>query len=158
LTLAVARALLAGLLLGVGLAASVAAAPEPAAAILGNWLTEPRDGIIRITVSPSGLYEGRIVGGNAPQRLDTHNPDPARRQQLLLGQLIMKGLRYSSGNVWSGGTIYDPDSGHTYRCHMEFGSDGSLRVRGYFGLALLGRTQQWTRYFGSSVTLPALAP
>jgi uncharacterized protein (DUF2147 family) len=154
------RALLAILLLGAGPAATAAvpdaAAPDPAVeAILGNWLTEPRDGIIHITRGPEGRYEGRIIGGNSPQRLDSSNPDPARRQQLVLGQIVLKAMRYSGGGLWSGGTIYDPDSGRTYRCRIELHGEAQLRVRGYFGVALLGRTQLWTRYLGTSLTLPA---
>jgi uncharacterized protein (DUF2147 family) len=160
LTAPAARALLAALLLAAVPAAGAAAsdAGPPDAAILGNWLTEPRDGIIAITRSADGLYEGRIIGGNAPQRLDARNPDPARRSLLLLGQVILTGMRYGGEGVWTGGRIYDPDSGRTYRCRIELRGDAQLQVRGYIGFALLGRTQLWTRYLGSSMTLPATAP
>lgn len=155
-----ARALFTGLLLAAASTAPLyAAAPlapdASAASVLGNWLTEPRDGIIAITRSADGHFEGRIVGGNAPQRLDERNPDPVRRGQLLLGQLILKDMRYDGQGVWSGGTIYDPDSGHTFRCRLELRGNTALRVRGYLGIALLGRTQLWTRYLGSEMTLPA---
>jgi len=62
-----------------GLAAPLTGASDDRAMlILGNWLTETRDGIIQISMAPDGSYQGKIVGGNNPQRQDQHNPDPAR--------------------------------------------------------------------------------
>jgi uncharacterized protein (DUF2147 family) len=139
--------------LGLPLAAAASAGDEPAQ-ILGNWLTEPRDGIIQISLAADGSYQGRIVGGNEPQRLDQHNPDPARRSQTLLGHTILQGMKYDGDGKWSGGTIYDPDSGRTYKCHLERLDPQRLQVRGFIGFALLGRSQVWTRYLGSSMTLP----
>jgi uncharacterized protein (DUF2147 family) len=130
------------------------AASDQAAQILGNWLTEPRDGIIQISLASDGSYQGKIVGGNDPRRLDQHNPYEARRSQLLLGQSILMGMKYDGEGKWSGGTIYDPDSGRTYQCHLARLDNERLQVRGFIGFALLGRSQVWTRYLGSSMTLP----
>jgi len=60
--------------LGLHPAPEASAADDQAAQILGNWLTEPRDGIIQISRAADGSYQGRIVGGNDPQRLDQHTP------------------------------------------------------------------------------------
>jgi uncharacterized protein (DUF2147 family) len=133
------------------------ASDDQAALILGNWLTEPRDGIIQISMAADGSYQGKIVGGNNPQRQDQHNPDPASRSQLLLGQTIVQGMKYDGEGRWSGGTIYDPDSGRTYKCRLERLDADRLQVRGFIGFALLGRSQVWTRYRASSMTLPAAA-
>lgn len=122
--------------------------------ILGRWLTEPRDGIVEITRAADNTYQGRIIGGNAPHRLDPHNPDPARRQQELLGQTILQGLHQDGDGSWSGGTIYDPDSGRTYKCRIELLDRDRLKVRGFIGISLLGRTQTWSRYLGTSLLLP----
>ncbi len=147
------------LLLALALAVPTAgASDDQAMLILGNWLTEPRDGIIEISIAGDGSYQGRIVGGNSPQRQDQHNPDPARRSQLLLGRTIFHGMKYDGEGKWSGGTIYDPDSGRTYRCRLERLDAERLQVRGFVGFALLGRSQVWTRYRGSSMTLPAAMP
>ncbi len=131
-----------------------AAAADPAAQIVGNWLTESRDGIIEISRASDGTYQGKIVGGNTPQRLDQHNPDASKRSQLLLGQVIMHGLKYDNDDKWSGGFIYDPDSGRSYHCKLELLGPDRLQVRGFIGFALLGRSQVWTRYLGSEMTLP----
>jgi uncharacterized protein (DUF2147 family) len=55
---------------------------------------------------------------------------------------------------WTGGTIYDPDSGKTYKCNLELLANGTLKVRGYIGFALLGKSQMWTPYTGASLDLP----
>jgi uncharacterized protein (DUF2147 family) len=144
--------------LGLHPAPEASAADDQAAQILGNWLTEPRDGIIRISVASDGSYQGRIVGGNDPKRLDQHNPDPARRSLSLLGQSILQGMKYDGAGEWSGGSIYDPDSGRTYKCRLARLDHDRLQVRGFIGIALLGRSQVWTRYLGSSMTLPAASP
>ncbi|MGE0114319.1 MAG: DUF2147 domain-containing protein [Steroidobacteraceae bacterium] len=132
----------------------VHAADDAQTRVLGNWLTEPRDGIIQITQSADGALQGRIVGGNEPGKLDSNNPDPAKRNQVLRGQVIMSGLKYDGDGKWSGGSIYDPKGGSTYKCKIELRADGSLKVRGFIGFALLGKTQMWTRYTGTSMDLP----
>lgn len=148
------RALRALLVLMLG-TVSVAQAQE---ALLGRWLTEPRDGIIEITRAADNTYQGRIIGGNAPHRLDQHNPDPGRRQQELLGQTIMLGLHDDGAGHWSGGSIYDPDSGRTYKCRIELLDPDHLKVRGFIGISLLGRSQTWSRYLGTALVLPPAAP
>lgn len=129
-------------------------ADDMQAKVLGNWLTEPKDGIIQVSQSNDGSVQGRIVGGNEPGKLDSKNPDPAKRNQVLRGQVIMSGLKYDGQGKWSGGSIYDPKSGSSYKCKIELQPDGSLKVRGFIGFALLGKTQVWTRYSGSSMDLP----
>ena len=140
------------------LALACASPAEPAAAappaVLGNWLTEPKEGIIEISQADDGTLQGRIVGGAYPGKKDAKNPDAALRDRPLRGQLIMRGLKSDGANRWSGGTIYDPDGGTTYKCYVELRADGTLKVRGYIGFALLGRSQTWTRYTGTSMDLP----
>jgi uncharacterized protein (DUF2147 family) len=129
----------------------------PAAnAILGNWVTEPHDGIIQISVTADGAYQGRVIGGSNPHRLDQMNPDPSRRRLQLLGEIIMQSMRYDGEHQWSGGTIYDPANGHTYRCRLQLQDLRHLQVRGFLGISLLGRSQLWTRYLGRSMLLPPL--
>jgi len=131
-------------------------ARAPADAIVGNWITGPRDGIIQISMTADGRYQGRVIGGSNPHRLDQANPDPARRRLRLLGEIIMSGMRYAGEHRWSGGTIYDPANGRTYRCRLQLQGPRHLQVRGFLGISLLGRSQTWTRYLGSSMQLPRL--
>ena len=137
------------LLLGCGaLSTSAGATDEALARVVGNWLTEPRDGIIQLSVDSQGRLEGRIVGGNHPGLKDEKNPDPTRRGLEQRGQIILKDMHYDGDGRWSGGTIYKPGNGSTYRCKIELEGNDILKVRGYIGFALLGVTQKWTRYTG----------
>ena len=141
------------LLLGLAAAAS-GASDERVTQVLGNWLTEGRDGIIQISQASDGTVQGRIVGGDSPSRLNDKDPDPSRRSLRLRGLVIMQGLKYEGEGKWSGGTIYDPDSGHTYKCYIDLVDKDKIKLRGYLGISLLGRTQVWTRYLGTSMDLP----
>ena len=142
-------------LLGVsGYGNTARAADAALTAVVGNWLTEPHDGIIQVTVDAKGRLEGRIVGGNHPGLKDENNPDPVRRALVLRGQVILKNMGYEGEGHWSGGTVYKPDNGKTYKCKVELAANGMLKVRGYIGFALLGITQEWTRYTGTSMDLP----
>jgi len=121
--------------------------------VLGTWLTQDRDGIIEISLATDGSYQGRIVGGNDPDRLDTTNPDPALRREHLQGHVIMQGMRYLGAGRWSTGTIRDPNNGHVYKCRLELLSPERLQVRGFLGISLLGRSQIWTRYLSKRTDL-----
>jgi uncharacterized protein (DUF2147 family) len=137
----------------VALARNGLAADDMASHVLGHWLTQPKTGIIEITQRADGKYEGRIVGGTTPTRLDVKNPDPARRTVLLKGQLILHDMGYDGKGAWSGGTIYDPDSGSTYKCQLQLNDDGTLKVRGYIGFSLFGKNEIWTRYTGTEMDI-----
>lgn len=49
------------------------------------------------------------------------------------------------GNEWSGGQIVDPKNGKVYSCIISLESDDKLKVRGFIGFSLIGRTQKWYR-------------
>ncbi|MHB8773137.1 MAG: DUF2147 domain-containing protein [Syntrophales bacterium] len=63
----------------------------------------------------------------------------------LIGMVFLKDLKKDDGE-YSGGTIMDPNNGKTYKCKLELDEGGQkLRVRGFIGFSLLGRTQVWQR-------------
>ena len=117
--------------------------------VAGLWLTGDGDGWIEISVTvngPVGVIRGSPDDdGTEPQRLDELNPEPSLRQRPLLGLTILEGFEAAGNGKWKGGTIYDPNSGKTYRCTLTLRDDGILRVRGFIGVSLLGRTEEWTR-------------
>jgi len=117
-------------------------------AIDGIWLSGDGDGWVEISATATGL-SGIITGSpnTSEERPDTDekNPDPALRDRLLIGLNLFTGFEYEGDGRWSGGTIYDPNSGKTYRCIVTMLDDSTLKVRGYIGMPLLGRTETWTR-------------
>jgi uncharacterized protein (DUF2147 family) len=81
-----------------------------------------------------------------PQAADIHNPDPALRGRALCGLTIMSGFRLNGPDRWEGGSLYDPESGNTYTGRVSLNPDGTLSLRGYVGVPLFGRTEEWTRF------------
>lgn len=62
----------------------------------------------------------------------------------IMGLVIIKGLE-KDGDEYNDGTITDPTNGKVYKCYIELDSANKLKVRGYIGFSLLGRTQTWIR-------------
>lgn len=62
----------------------------------------------------------------------------------ITGMVILKDME-GKGKKLEGGTILDPASGKTYSCNIELVEDNKLKLRGYIGFSLLGRTQYWHR-------------
>jgi len=62
----------------------------------------------------------------------------------VLGLTIIKGLE-KEGDEYTNGKILDPENGKLYKCYIELESKDKLKVRGYIGFSLLGRTQYWYR-------------
>lgn len=62
----------------------------------------------------------------------------------ILGLTIIKGLS-KDGSEYNSGEILDPKNGKLYKCALTLESKDKLKVRGYIGFSLLGRTQYWHR-------------
>ncbi len=60
------------------------------------------------------------------------------------GMIILNDLKKEDG-IWEDGTIMDPKSGKVYDCYISLENQNILKVRGYLGFSLLGRTQIWRR-------------
>jgi uncharacterized protein (DUF2147 family) len=133
--------------------ASIAAAAAQTGDATGRWLTENGKGVIAIAPCGDSLC-GRIEWMKPPADAkpgaiprDTHNPDPARRQQPMCGLQIIYGFHHDGGDPkrWVEGKIYDPESGDTYHANITLQDANHLRLRGYIGISLLGESQTWTR-------------
>ncbi len=126
---------------------ALGAAHADPAAIEGRWLSGDGEGWIRIHLDgedPIGTIDGS-TDPNDTRIYDDLNPDPALRGRKLQGLVIMSGFEYDSDGKWSKGTIYDPNSGNTYKCTLRLIDRNTLKVRGYIGLSLFGRNDTWTR-------------
>lgn len=63
----------------------------------------------------------------------------------LKGVNIVNGLK-NVGGAYEGGTILDPKSGKTYKLKGKLADGGKkLELRGFVGVAALGRNQTWVR-------------
>ncbi len=117
--------------------------------IEGRWLSGDGSGWIDIRLvngKPVGTAAGSTTAKKGdPPRLDDLNPDPTLRERSLQGITILHGFEYKGDHVWKGGTIYDPNSGKTYKSSMTLLDQDTLKVRGFIGISLFGRSDIWTR-------------
>jgi uncharacterized protein (DUF2147 family) len=150
--------------------------PSGADAILGKWVTDEGKAHVEIwkpekpaTVTDKskkdelkglyGTYCGRITWLKEPEfpegdvdagktKVDKKNPDASKRDKPVIGLLMLKGFSQTAKGKWTGGTIYDPENGKTYKCQITMAADKPkvLNLRGYIGIPALGRTTIWNRY------------
>jgi uncharacterized protein (DUF2147 family) len=112
--------------------------------VLGNW-TNPTGSTIQIYRCGADVCARLIaIRKNAPSFVDNKNPNPDLRSRALCGLQIGMNFHLSSPGRAEGGQLYDPQSGHTY--HGSMTRDGNLlKLRGYIGISLFGRTETWTQ-------------
>jgi uncharacterized protein (DUF2147 family) len=126
---------------------AIAAEPPAADAVLGKWWFPKKNGHFEITES-GGVYKGTVVAYDDAAALDKNNPDPELAKRKFIGIDMLSNFKYDADEKqWLGGTIYDGDSGKTYKCTMWFEQNkpDELYARGYIGIALLGRTEVFKR-------------
>jgi len=112
--------------------------------ILGEWVSEKRDG--KITIFKQGdRYFGKISWGKIPGKKDVNNPNTKLKNRDLVGAVILQNFTFT-GESWDSGTIYDPNSGKTYDCILKIKDNNQkLDIRGFVGSAMFGRTSTWSR-------------
>jgi uncharacterized protein (DUF2147 family) len=62
----------------------------------------------------------------------------------ILGMTVIKGLKKDE-DEYNSGKILDPKNGKLYKCYITLENKDKLKVRGYIGISLFGRTQYWYR-------------
>jgi len=138
-------------------AASFGLAREPDAPV-GLWRTEEGKAVVEIYRCEE-LLCGRIVWLKEPVKdgapvTDRENPVDSLRSRPVMGLVIMEGFAPDGEQEWSGGSIYDPESGDTYSAKMMLLEDQRLELRGYVLIPLFGRSEIWSRL----EALPMLPP
>lgn len=128
------------------LAQTVAFAQDP---IEGLWYNEEKTAKIKIYKAKNDKFYGKIDWLKEPvkdgkARTDEKNPDKDKKNEPLLGLVILKGFEKSGKDEYEDGTIYDPNNGKTYSCIITH-KGNQLDVRGYVGFSWIGRTAVWTR-------------
>jgi uncharacterized protein (DUF2147 family) len=132
------------------LAASVLLLSAPQARadspVTGLWSLEENNITIRITECGNALC-GRLVSADKlkanPQLKDKMNRDPALRDRPVRDLLVMSGFTGGPGK-WTGGEVYNPDDGATYKGEMTLADADTLKVEGCV-LKPLCKSQTLTR-------------
>lgn len=117
--------------------------------LLHLWYNEEKNAKIEIYKAKDGRYYGKVVWLKVPTvdgkpKTDIHNSDEKKRNQPIIGLVILKGIKKVGNNDYEDGTVYDPKNGSTYKCKMSFDGD-KLNLRGYIGFSWIGRTTTWTK-------------
>jgi uncharacterized protein (DUF2147 family) len=148
----------------------ISLAPAPLCAtgegesVFGVWLTE--GGASKLEIAPCGdnacarvvwmknsTYMNSKDGPVGTEKTDRHNPDPDRRNRPILGLQVMEGLM-PDGEWWKKGSCYDPQTGKNYQCKMKLESPTELKLIGFIGFSLLGRSYTLTMELSGVVTTP----
>jgi len=126
--------------------------------ILGIWYNEEKSSKLQVYQEGDKFF-AKIVWLKDPidpdtgkPKTDKLNPDPKLKNVPRLGLIVVKNMIFNGSDEWKDGTIYDPNNGKTYSSHIQFGdSPNLLKLRGFIGISLLGRTTYWTK----TILLPA---
>ncbi len=118
--------------------------------VIGKWKT-----IDDKTGKPKSIIEiyekdGKIYG----KIIDILNPankknictecSGSEKNKPVMGMVLINGLT-KDDEEYNGGTIIDPTNGKIYKCYIALEGQDKLKVRGYIGLSIIGRTQYWFR-------------
>jgi len=128
------------------LAPAVAKASDPT---VGHWLTENERAVVEISEceqSVCGNVYWIIEGG---MEFDENNPLEDMKKRKICGLEILSDFDKEDVGEWESGEIYKADDGDTYKANLTIREDGTLRVRGYIGAPMFGKTQIWSRVSAS---------
>jgi uncharacterized protein (DUF2147 family) len=116
---------------------------------VGHWQVVNSDG------TPGGkvdtyLENGKLFGKVTEVRPGRTPHDPCDKctgeykNQLILGMVILRNF-HTEGDDWVDGTVVDPENGKEYKGKIWAVGSDKLRMRGFIGISLLGRTEEWVR-------------
>ena len=98
-----------------------------------------------------GVYSARLVKGFKKEGDDTPHKTictecPGKKKDAhIMGLTLFWGMKRDGLN-YSDGSVLDPRDGSIYHAKMWLDPDGqTLHVRGYLGISMFGKTQDWHR-------------
>ena len=110
--------------------------------------TQAEKSQVRIS-DAGGVLTGKIekIAEAGKQDSKCEKCSDERKDKPVLGMLIIRNAKADADKEhWEGGDILDPTNGKVYKLRLKPVDGGKkLEVRGFIGVALLGRTQTWLR-------------
>lgn len=123
------------------LTAAPAFAADP---VEGEWFNQSGSGKVKIAPCAGGKLCGTIVWLRNPadaKAQDAANPDPKLKTRTIMGLPMMWGFKQAGPGKWTGGKIYDPNSGKTYDSKLSVNANGTLKVEGC--ILMVCQAQTW---------------
>ncbi len=128
----------------VAMMGALAVAAARAQGVLGIWQT-PAGGVVSVYACGERVCAKVLqVNRNTLNKTDEKNPRAELRSRPLCGLEVGRGFTLGDEDHAENGELYEPASGRTYRGSMA-SEGGSLKLRGYVGVKLFGRTETWMR-------------
>lgn len=118
--------------------------------IFGKWNSTNEetgniDSIIEVYEKDGKAFAKVIeIKGSARKNAVCEKCEDENKNKPILGLNILTGLQKNE-DEWSGGNILDPRNGRIYNCYIKLIKPNKLKIRGYIGLALFGKTAYWER-------------
>ncbi|RFZ95092.1 DUF2147 domain-containing protein [Mucilaginibacter conchicola] len=121
--------------------------------ICGKWESSEKNLVVEV-YPYKGTYRAKMIhftGGVTKDKpmesiTDKKNPDPTLRNRKVLGMDVVENLKFNpKSNSWEGGRIYEVQSGKYWSAAASLDGSGTLKVKGYWKVKLLGRTMVFHR-------------
>ncbi|QDO94560.1 DUF2147 domain-containing protein [Formosa sediminum] len=120
-----------------------------AQSIIGQWetyddKTNEKKALIEISKT-NDTYSAKIIDkyvGDMDSVCEKCEGD--KKNKPIIGLVIIEDIK-KDDDEYNDGTILDPESGDVYSCYLKLVNTDKLKVRGFLGVSLFGRTQYWLR-------------
>ena len=120
--------------------------------IIGKWnsidkKTGKIDSVVEIYENKNGEIYAKIVDITDPKLKNGLCTlcKGSKKDKPALGMHILYKLNKVNSNKWSGGYGLDPRTGNYFNVYIKLVKPNKLKVRGYAGIPLFGKTVYWKR-------------
>lgn len=122
-----------------------------AQSVTGKWKTydifnkHKEESIVELRIKDNVLSIKIIQIIPKEHRLDSCKKCTDDRKNMpITGMTILQGATFENG-VWKGATILNAKNGKEYGCHISLEAPDLLKIRGFVGYPIFGKTLYWTR-------------
>lgn len=124
--------------------------------ITGYWLTANKGTIVQF-YKDGDSYHGKAVwhrqatDKNGKPLKDINNPDKSKRNNPLIGSLLVTNLKYNpKTKMYEGGKVYQPNTGRTFDCKVKLIRENNvMEITGTAGMSMISKTLVWSRTSGA---------